>query len=291
MQEGWVKITRKMLGSPIMSHDGLTRLWMLCLLKANWKDRKWLIPGTTNEMLVPRGSFVTGRSKLHSKLYGADYSGDKKAIPSELTLWRWLKRLEKMGCIRVTNVNNRCSMVTICKYSTYQKREDPKRTTGEQPVNNRRTTDEQLMNTIEERKNLRREELNTCSLGKAENEKPEPKPEPTPPFAGERPGFDLGMIPIPDVLRVPRFLEAWAKWYRYLTADKGQRFSQATAEAQLASMARDGPAVAIHRIEASIEAGWIKLADKPQDKPQNGKQKRKFITAAESIGSEFDKRL
>lgn len=155
---GFIKLHRGLLESPIMSHDGLTRLWLFCLLRAGWKDSKWLIPGTLNEIVVPRGSFVTGRSKLHKHLYGSNYKGEKRSIPSELTVWRWLLSLSRMGCISVTNMNNRCSMVSICNYSTYQKREAPSRTTDEQPMNNRRTTDEQLMNTVEEGKNIRSKE-------------------------------------------------------------------------------------------------------------------------------------
>ena len=296
MLGNWVKMHRKMLNSPIMSHDGLMRLWTFCLLKANWKDKKWLITGTTNEIIIPRGSFVTGRSKLHQHLYGPKYKGDKSSIPSDRTLWRWLKSLEKMGCVRVQNVSNRFSMVTICKYSTYQKRDDPKCPTGVPPVSSSCPTGVPPVSTTKEgiKEGIKKEEeLNTCGRGEAEKQKQETQTEEKqpPPFAPERPSFDLSTIPIPDVLRVPRFVEAWAKWYRYLTAEKGQRFAQGTAEAQLVSMARDGPTVAIQRIEASIEHGWVKLADKPQEKTPGGKQKRKFITAAESIGGEFDKRF
>lgn len=150
MKGNWVKVHRKLLANPIMSHDGLTRLWLYCILKANWKDRKWLIPGTTEEVLIVRGAFVTGRAKLHQNLYGPKYKGDKASIPSDRTLWRWLKSLEKMGCVHVQNVSNRFSMVSVCKYSTYQKLDKPKCPTSVQPLSNPCPTDVQLVSTREE---------------------------------------------------------------------------------------------------------------------------------------------
>ena len=58
---GFIKIHRTLADSPIMQHDGLLRLWIYCLLTANWKDGKWLMPGTMREVTIPRGSFITGR--------------------------------------------------------------------------------------------------------------------------------------------------------------------------------------------------------------------------------------
>jgi len=272
MKDGWVKIHRMMLDHPIMDDDWLCRLWVWCLLKANTKPSRF-----KNETLAP-GQFVTGRTAAAEQLH---------VSPSKW--YRGMQKLVEIGCIKA-EANSYWTTVTICKWETYQSRKEPARTASEQPADSERTTNEQPADTEEERKNLRKKELNTGFRGEAKPEEQKPIQEP-PPFAAERHSFDPLMIAIPDVLRVPRFLEAWAKWHRYLTVEKETRFAQGTAEAQLISMARDGPIVAIQRIEASIEAGWIKLADKPQDKPQGGKPKRKFITAAESVGSEFEKRF
>lgn len=148
MAGDWIKLHRKLLENPIMQHEGMLRLWIYLLLKANWKDSTWLIPGTTKQVVVPRGSLIVGRQTLHKALYPKHRNDD----PAPLTVWRWLLSLSDLGCITVQNMYNHCSLVTICHYSTYQQTETDQCTTDEQPMNNRRTTDEQPMNTLEEGK-------------------------------------------------------------------------------------------------------------------------------------------
>jgi hypothetical protein len=119
------------------------------------------------------------------------------------------------------------------------------------------------------REEKRREESNTGVL--VEEQKPHEDEEQPPPFREGRLMFDPTMLPLPDVLSTPTFKDAWSKWCNYLTAEKGCRLAQTTAAGQLASMARDGPTVAIQRIQASIEAGWIKLAETPKTTPLQSK--------------------
>lgn len=160
MAGDWIKLHRKLLEHPIMAHDGLCRLWIYCLMRANWKDSQWLVPGTLRMVDVPRGSFIAGRKALHTALYPKD---DKREMqtPSESTVWRWLHALQGMGCLKLKNVDNRCSMVTICNYNTYQDDTSEIRTTDEQLADSRRTAGEQLVNTEEEGKKERRKEVNT----------------------------------------------------------------------------------------------------------------------------------
>lgn len=119
MTGDWITVHRKLLTNPVMQHDGLFRLWMYCLMKAAWKDGKWLMPGTTTVMNVKRGQFITGRESLHGALYGSEYSGEHK--PSSRTVWRWLESLAEMDCVTLDTVSNRCTIVTVVKYNTYQK--------------------------------------------------------------------------------------------------------------------------------------------------------------------------
>ena len=150
MTGDWIKLHRKLLEHPIMAHDGLCRMWIYCLMRANWKKRRWLMPGTTTPIVIPRGSFITGRKALHEALYPKD-DNREMPTPSPSTVWRWLHSLQTMQCVKLENVNNRCTMVSICNYSTYQ---DDKRK-REQPVNSRRTTGEQLLDTDKEGKNFK----------------------------------------------------------------------------------------------------------------------------------------
>lgn len=123
MAGDWIKVHRKLVDSPIFAHDGLFRLWCYCLMRANWKESRWIVPGTLSEITIPRGAFITGRESLHSALYGPDYRGETK--PASRTIWRWLETLEQMGCISTRTVSNRCTIVTVCKYTTYQQQDEP----------------------------------------------------------------------------------------------------------------------------------------------------------------------
>lgn len=118
---GYIKLYRKILQHPVFNHDGIFRLWTYCLSRANWKDSETMIPGTLEPITVKRGQFVTGREKLFLALYGADYIGEK---PTPRSLSRWLTVLAKFKCIRVQNVSNRCSLITVCNYGLYQGDED-----------------------------------------------------------------------------------------------------------------------------------------------------------------------
>ncbi len=124
MDGDWIKLYRKLGDNPIMKHAGLCHLWIFCLMKANWKPLRWLIPGTLTEIEVPRGSFITGRESLRFNLYPPrdkdGHSIKHEYIPTSRTIWNWLKALERMECVKLKTVSSRCTILTICNYCTYQ---------------------------------------------------------------------------------------------------------------------------------------------------------------------------
>lgn len=128
MKGDWISLHRKLLKNPIMNHDGLFRLWIYCLMRANWKDKTWIIPGTHKTINVPRGSFITGRESLFEEMYPTvDSEGQpirREYTPVSRTLWRWLVLLSNLECLKLETVSNRCTMVTICNYNTYQQQDD-----------------------------------------------------------------------------------------------------------------------------------------------------------------------
>jgi len=140
-----------------MNHDGLCRLWIYCLLTANWKPKDWTIPGTFTPISIPRGSFICGRKSLHEALYPKT---DRREVqtPAESTVWRWLMALKDMGCLKLQNVNNRCTLVSVVKYDTYQPNKKEMRTSNEQPTDNQPTTNEQATRTTKEGKKVIRKE-------------------------------------------------------------------------------------------------------------------------------------
>ncbi len=115
---GWIKVHRTMRSHAVSQHNGLLRLWMHCLWLANWKAKSDVIPGTVTPIVIERGQFITGRESLLNSVYGPMYRSDDK--PTSRTLWRWLDTLHKLGCVNVRTMSNRCSIVTVCNYATYQ---------------------------------------------------------------------------------------------------------------------------------------------------------------------------
>lgn len=135
---GFICLWRKMLDSPIFNHDGLFRLWSFCLMRANWKDGKWFIPNSLIEVQIPRGSFITGRESLHGELYPERDKYGKRIkreyTPCSRTVWRWLEALERMNCINLQVVSNRCTIVSVCNYNLYQDINTAMCPTGVPPV-------------------------------------------------------------------------------------------------------------------------------------------------------------
>lgn len=124
MAGDWIKLHRKALSSAVFKHAGLWQLWSYCLLRANWQERTVQIPGTAQRIALKRGQFLTGREALHANLYPErDEFGRKirrdSAPPAPFTVWRWLQNLEKAGRLRIESVQQ-YSIVTVCKYDSYQ---------------------------------------------------------------------------------------------------------------------------------------------------------------------------
>ncbi len=99
---GFILVHRKMLESITMSDDWLCRLWMTCLLKANFKT------GFFKGDEIPPGSFAFSY-RLFSESLGV----------SKGKLRRGLSKLNQSGQITV-KAGRDFSTVTICNWSTYQ---------------------------------------------------------------------------------------------------------------------------------------------------------------------------
>jgi hypothetical protein len=171
----FIKIDRDILNSYCFSNPNHLKIWIWILLKANFKKNYVSVntgKGTTT-IEVNRGQFIFGRLKAEEEL----------DIHNSL-IYRAMKKFEELGQIKVES-NNQYSLVTICKYDSYQSKNDKseqpmnnQRTTNAQPTNNQRTTNEQRMNnqrtTNEQRMNTTKEgkegkEGKEVFLGKIEN--------------------------------------------------------------------------------------------------------------------------
>jgi hypothetical protein len=108
--EGWVRLYRKIQRSAVFQNEGLLKVWIWCMVKANHED-KW-VPITTGkgttEVLVKRGQFVFGR-KSAAKALGMD----------ESTVY---KRMQKLTTMQNCNIqsNTHYSLVSVLNYEPYQ---------------------------------------------------------------------------------------------------------------------------------------------------------------------------
>jgi hypothetical protein len=153
--QGWIKLHRQILDSRVFVKPELLKLWVLCLCKANHK-KNWLeISGLVDPIKVMPGEFITGRYSLHKDYYTKKTSGMK----SELTLWRWLQKLEKWGNLNI-NSNSKYTLVKVVEWEKYQKTANAEQQ-FEHQMNNRCTTDEHQMNTDKNDKKDKNDEKGT----------------------------------------------------------------------------------------------------------------------------------
>ena len=148
--EGWVKLHRKLLESPIFQNEKLYKIFSWCLLKASYTEHTELI-GLQKVSLSP-GQFVYGR-----------HMAAKELKIKESTLHKYMMWLKNEEILNIQS-NNKFSVVTVVNWDLYQTDEpksnsksNSKVTTKEQQSNNKRTTKEQQRNTNNNVKNVKNE--------------------------------------------------------------------------------------------------------------------------------------
>lgn len=133
MGEGWVKIHRKLLKSPLAKNADAMHLWIHLLLTTNHADGQFILGSRV--INIPRGSLMTGRLSL-SKTTGLNQS----------KVQRLLVLFQEMGFIE-QQTYSRYRMISITNWEQHQ--------TREQPANSRRTAGEQQANTNKNVKNVK----------------------------------------------------------------------------------------------------------------------------------------
>ena len=143
MDNGWIKLHRKLLDSEIFASQIGLKIWLWSLMKASHKKR--FIPirigkGETT-VAVEKGSFIFGRNSASREL---NINGS--------TVYKWMQKLQDMGMISIES-NNQYSIITICNYVDYQKNEKDEVTAIEQPLDNQVTATQQPRDTYKKVKN------------------------------------------------------------------------------------------------------------------------------------------
>jgi len=137
MDKGYILLSRSLLDSDVFSSQKLLKIWIWCLCKANFKSRAITHTRGSGEQIirVKRGQFIFGRYKAEEELF-IDGS----------TIYKCIKRLEKMDMIKIESSKS-FSVITICKYDTYQDNKTYKVTTGGQQGNKTVPTEAPQSNT------------------------------------------------------------------------------------------------------------------------------------------------
>lgn len=134
--EGWVKIHRKMLENPIICKDSdYLSVWIYLLLNATHKEIPALFKG--KKIILKPGQLITGRKSISSKLK-----------ISESKIYRIINDYKSEHQIE-QQTSNKNSLITIINWDKYQENEQQ----NEQQMNNKRTTNEQQVNTNKNVKN------------------------------------------------------------------------------------------------------------------------------------------
>jgi hypothetical protein len=124
MKNGWICLHRRMLEWEWYSDTNVVRVFIHCLLKANWRDKRW------RGMKIGRGSFFTSSSKIAEELH--------------LTRMATRTALDKLKSTQeiTTQSTNKGLLVTVLKYDSYNNMA-PAQQPPEQPAGNHQATNEQ----------------------------------------------------------------------------------------------------------------------------------------------------
>ena len=110
MQNGWIKIYRKLLNSAIFQNEKMLKIFIWCLLKAAHKEHEQLV-GRQKVHLLP-GQFIFGRNAAAAELQMA---------PS--TVYDYMSLLKAENTISIKS-GNKYSVVTIENWSFYQSEDE-----------------------------------------------------------------------------------------------------------------------------------------------------------------------
>ena len=159
-EKGWIKLHRKVLDNPVVCRDSdHLAIWIYLLLNATHEDYETWFGG--KKITLHPGQLVTGRKIIAKTLR-----------ISEAKTQRVLTCLENEHQIE-QQTTTKGRVISLLNWSRYQDAEQQ----TEQQVNNKRTTTEQQVNTIQEHKNI--EQKKEVPLGEvllAWNSLPEPIP-------------------------------------------------------------------------------------------------------------------
>ena len=124
MNRGYIRLWRKSKESAVFAHEGLWKLWCLCLMKANHEEAEVPIDGILKPIKLNPGQFITGRYSLHYDYHQGHIKKrySRKAKPTPYSLIRWLLTLQQLQMLSIKTFN-KYSIITILNWELYQENE------------------------------------------------------------------------------------------------------------------------------------------------------------------------
>ncbi|MEK5167133.1 hypothetical protein NYE69_33165 [Paenibacillus sp. FSL R5-0527] len=136
--DGWIKLHRKTLENPVVCKDSdHIAVWAYLLLNATHKEYPAIFAG--DKILLQPGQLITGRKAIAEK-----FNISESKVQRILKSFEIEHQIEQQG-------SNKNRLISIVSWSDYQSDEQQ----YEQPVNNKRTTTEQQVNTNKNVKNVK----------------------------------------------------------------------------------------------------------------------------------------
>lgn len=138
MCNGWIKLHRKILDWEWFTSPSTLQLFIYLLLRANKEDKKW------RGILIKRGQLVTSVATI---------SEETKLSTQQVRTS--LNRLKSTNEI-TSKTTNRFTLVTVCKYESYQPYDEEEQQTKQQALqqtNNKQITNKQQQ--LKNNKNIR----------------------------------------------------------------------------------------------------------------------------------------
>jgi len=131
MSEGWIKLHRKLRENPIYSNSNAIHCWIECLLRASHEKREVFLK--REKVTLEMGQFVMGRDEF-GKAIGVSGS----------TVWYWINQFFSDNMIDIKKTS-KGTVISIKNWQDYQG--------VDSDVDNKKTADEQQMNTNKNVKN------------------------------------------------------------------------------------------------------------------------------------------
>jgi hypothetical protein len=106
LELGFIKIHRKLIKSFFYKDSEYVSLWVHCLLRANWEDKKVLFNGAAIDLR--RGQFICGRKSLSKEIHINEYK-----VRRILDVFESAHQIEQ-------HKTNKYTIITITNYDKYQ---------------------------------------------------------------------------------------------------------------------------------------------------------------------------